>query len=145
MSFVEYRMEIPREAFKSDEDYKRAVRTSQGFSATASWAKVFIPEDDLLPFFIYLVNHTKAVGMGILHDKDISEEQAAQVLAAGRRHNTYQQRDEIDVDYVNGRPIKFRPLMKVDGGWEWEPDLYNRTSGNHGGERRLAEYMRTKL
>jgi hypothetical protein len=113
---------IPREPFASDEDYARAVATSQARGPSASGSEVFIPEDRVVDALMALHANHHAVGMGVLHDGELTRREAEATLKPLLSGD----QDKVGIDYLKGRPIKLLCLERAEGGYAFFSDLYNR-------------------
>jgi hypothetical protein len=120
---------IPRQPFKSDEDYERAVATSKTPLVDDPGTYVFIPEDKLVAAFQALHDNHHAVGMGVLHDAGPMSEDRALLYVKDLMNGAIDEH----FDYVDGRPFKM-VIRRVEGGYS-----FNSRGYNQGGPDRRAE------
>lgn len=127
---------INRSLFNNDEDYQRAVRTSQTSRDWSAGGTVFYCNVVQIPeILVRLVNAAHAVGMGVLHDGDITIEDA-RILC-----NKQVGDGCISVDYIKGRPIKTDFRLTDGAKWKFDTYLYNRDQGGTGAAERLLSDM----
>lgn len=87
---------------------------------------------------------TKALGLGVMHDKgDLTPEQVREIFGDYLNGRRYKGRVEIFLDYVTGRPIKVSLLLDDDGLVVEvdRPDLYDRDAGPDACLSALAPFL----